>query len=152
GVIAPVVNVIASIASAEAIKLIAGAGARNAGLINVDLWDNTFESFAVARRDDCPVCGHGKFEHLEGEHAGAMTAFLCGRDAVQVNPGRGHTLDLAALAARLDGLGRISLNEYLLRLSVDPYELTIFPDARAIVKGTDDSTVARSVYARYVGV
>ncbi len=151
GVIAPIVNVMASIASAEAIKFIAGAGTRNAGLINVDLWENTFDSFAVARRDDCVACGQGKYEYLEGERGGTMTAFLCGRDAVQVNPGRGHTLDLARLAEQLRGVGKVSVNEYLLRLEIGDYELTIFPDARAIVKGTDDATVARGVYAKYVG-
>ncbi len=151
GVIAPIVNVMASIASAEAIKFIAGAGTRNAGLINVDLWENTFDSFAVARRDDCIACGQGKYEYLEGERGGTMTAFLCGRNAVQINPGRGHTLDLTRLAEQLRGVGKVSLNEYLLKLDVDKYELTIFPDARAIVKGTDDATVARSVYAKYVG-
>ena len=151
GVIGPIVNVMASIASAEAIKFIVGAGTRNAGLINIDLWENTFDSFAVARRDDCIACGQGQFEYLEGERGGTMTAFLCGRDAIQVNPGRGHTLDLTALAARLQGVGQVSVNEYLVKLSIDSYELTIFPDARTIVKGTDDATVARSVYAKYVG-
>lgn len=152
GVIAPIVNVMASIASAEAIKFLAGAGARNAGLINIDLWENTFDAFSVARRDDCPACGQGKYEYLEGERGGTMTAFLCGRNAIQVNPGRGHTLDLKRLAEQLHGVGEVSVNEYLLKLSIDNYELTIFPDARTIVKGTDDATVARSVYAKYVGV
>jgi len=151
GIIPPIVNVMASIASAEAIKFIAGAGTRNAGIINVDLWDNMFESFTIARRADCPACGQNKFEFLEGARGGTMTAFLCGRNAIQVNPGRGHTLNLAALAERLRQVGRISLNEYLLRLEIENYELTIFPDARAIIKGTADATIARSVYAKYVG-
>ncbi len=151
GVIGPIVNVMASIACAEALKFLAGAGTRNAGIINVDLWDNSFESFAIARRADCPTCGQNKFEFLEGARAGTMTAFLCGRNAVQVNPGRGHTLNLAALAERLREVGKVSLNEYLLRLEIGDYELTIFPDARAIIKGTDDAAVARGVYARYVG-
>jgi len=151
GVIGPIVNVMASIASAEAIKYLVGAGARNAGLINIDLWENTFDAFAVARRDDCVACGQGKFEYLEGERGGTMTAFLCGRNAVQVNPGRGHTINLSTLADRLRGVGNVSLNEYLLKLSIDNYELTIFPDARTIVKGTEDASIARSVYAKYVG-
>jgi len=152
GIIPPIVNEMASIASAEAIKFIVGAGTRNAGIINVDLWDNSFEAFAIARREDCPACGQGKFEYLEGARGGTMTAFLCGRNAIQVNPGRGHTLNLPALAERLRPIGAISLNEYLLRLDVDRYEITIFPDARAIIKGTDDAAVARGVYAKYVGV
>lgn len=151
GVIAPVVNVVASIASAEALKLLVGSGTRNAGLIHVDLWENAFEAFAISRRGDCPACGERKFEYLEGERAGVATATLCGHNAVQVNLGRGHTLNLSALAKRLRGIGHVSVNEYLLKLSVENYELTVFPDARAIVKGTDDAAVARSVYAKYVG-
>jgi molybdopterin/thiamine biosynthesis adenylyltransferase len=151
GIIPPIVNVIASIASAEAIKFIAGAGTRNAGIIHVDLWDNSFESFVIARRADCPVCAQNRFEYLEGARSGTITAFLCGRNAMQVNPGRGHTLNLTSLAERLRGVGSVSVNEYLLRLDVDAYEITIFPDARAIIRGTDDAAVARSVYAKYVG-
>ncbi|MBI4788208.1 MAG: ThiF family adenylyltransferase [Chloroflexi bacterium] len=151
GVIAPIVGVMSSIASAEAIKYLAGAGARNTGFIHVDVWENSFEAFNVARRGDCPACVQNKFEYLEGERAAVATAYLCGRDAVQVNPGRGHAINLAALAERLRGVGQVSANEYLLKLTIDNYELTIFPDARAIIKGTDDATVARSVYAKYIG-
>ncbi|MCI0475140.1 MAG: ThiF family adenylyltransferase [Anaerolineales bacterium] len=151
GILPPIVNVIASIASAEAIKFIAGAGTRNAGIINVDLWDNSFESFALARRADCPACAQNQFEYLEGTRGGTMTAFLCGHNAIQINPGRGHTLDLASLASRLRQVGPVSINEYLLKLSIDNYELTIFPDARAIIQGTNDAAIARSVYAQYVG-
>lgn len=153
GVIGPIVNVMASIACAEAIKFLAGAGTRNAGMINVDLWDNSFESFTIVRREDCPTCGHAprKFEFLEGQRGETMTAALCGRNAVQVNPGRGHAINLVSLAERLRGVGEVSLNEYLMKLVIGNYELTIFPDARAIVKGTDDAAVARSVYAKYVG-
>jgi adenylyltransferase/sulfurtransferase len=152
GILPPIVNVVASIASAEAIKFLAGAGTRNAGIINVDLWDNTFESFAIARRPDCPACGQGKFEFLEGARGGTLTALLCGRNAIQVNPGRGHTLNLGALAEHLRPIGKVAVNEYLLRLTIDNYEVTIFPDGRAIIKGTDDAAVARSLYAKYVGV
>ena len=152
GILPPIVNVIASIASAEAIKFIAGAGTRNAGIISVDIWDNSFEAFAVARRADCPACGQNKFEYLEDRRGETMTAFLCGRNAIQINPGRGHTLDLPRLAERLRQVGQVSLNEYLLKLTVDDYQMTIFPDGRAIIQGTDDANIARSVYARYVGV
>lgn len=151
GVIGPIVNVMASIASAEGIKYLVGAGKRNAGLIHVDLWENSFESFNIARREDCPACARGNFEYLDGERGAVATAYLCGRDAVQVNPGRGHTVNLASLAERLKGVGEVSLNEYLIKFTIDNYELTIFPDARAIVKGTDDPAVARGVYSKYVG-
>ncbi len=151
GVIAPIVGVVASIAGAEALKFLVGAGKRNAGMIHVDLWENSFEQFTIPRRADCPACGEGKFDYLEGERAGMATASLCGHNAVQVNPGPGHALNLAHLAERLRGVGWVSVNEYLLKLTIDNYELTIFPDARAIVKGTDDAAAARTVYAKYIG-
>jgi molybdopterin/thiamine biosynthesis adenylyltransferase len=152
GVMAPVVGVVGSIVSAEAIKYLVGSGARNPGMIHVDLWENTFDGFVVPRRSDCETCVQNKFEFLEGGRAGLMTAFLCGRNAVQVNPGRGHELNLSSLAEKLQSLGEVSVNEYLMKLSIDNYELTVFPDARAIVKGTEDATIARSVYAKYIGV
>ncbi len=152
GVIAPIVSVIGSIVSAEAIKYLIGTGTRNAGMIHIDLWENTFDSFVVPRKSDCIACGQNKFEYLEGERGGVMTAFLCGRNAVQVNPGKGHALNLVSMAERLRDLGKISVNEYLLRLEIGDFEISVFPDARAIVKGTEDAAIARSVYAKYIGV
>ncbi|MEN6449973.1 MAG: hypothetical protein ABFC96_05750 [Thermoguttaceae bacterium] len=99
---------------------------------------------------DCPTCKRGEFPWLSGRSA-SRTAVLCGRGAVQLtHPGQSLSLD--ELAARLAGVGRITRNQYLLRLEADGYELTLFPDARAIVSGTNDPAVARAVYAKYVGV
>ncbi len=151
GVIAPIVGVIGSIASAEAIKLLVSAGKRNPGFIHIDLWENNLDTFAVSRVNDCPACGQGRYEYLEGERGHVATAFLCGRDAVQVNPGRGHQINLESLAGRLREVGHVSVNEFLLKLVVGEHELTIFQDARAIVKGTDDPAVARGLYAKYIG-
>jgi adenylyltransferase/sulfurtransferase len=80
-----------------------------------------------------------------------MTTVLCGRDAVQVSPRRASRIDLDALAARLKSVGEVKSNPYLVRLRAGEYELTVFEDARAIVRGTDDASLARSLYARYVG-
>ncbi len=151
GVFSPIVNVMASIAAAEAIKFITGAGTRNAGIINIDLLDNSFDAFALTRREDCVACGQQQYEYLDGKRGGTTTVSLCGRNAIQINPGRGHTLDLARLAEQLRGVGDVAANDYLVKLNVAPFELTIFSDARAIVKGTDDPAIARSVYAKYVG-
>lgn len=150
GVIAPIVNVIGSLVAAEALKFLVGQGARNRGLINIDLWENTFDAVAVERRADCPCCVKRQFDFLADARADA--AFLCGRNAVQIQPAQKHTLDLAQLAARLAPLGAVTQNEYLLHFARDDFELTIFPDARAIIQGTDDASVARSVYAKYVGM
>lgn len=150
GVVGPIVNVVGSLVSAEAIKFITGAGARNSGLINIDLWENTFDSFAVARRDDCPCCVREQYEYLDDPDDRAV--FLCGRNAIQVRPPKRTTLDLAQLAERLSPLGRVTRNEHLVRFALDDLEMTIFPDARAIIQGTEDPGIARSVYAKYVGV
>ncbi|MFQ6058169.1 MAG: ThiF family adenylyltransferase [Anaerolineae bacterium] len=151
GVLNATAGVIASMASAEALKLLLGRGEPNPGLVHVDLWENTFEVFQASRRDDCPTCGQGRYEYLEAQE-GARATVLCGRDAVQVRVRSGRELSLPALAQRLESAGEVTFNEYLLRFKVDGYELTVFPDARAIIKGTSDEAVARSLYARYIGV
>ncbi|MCB0205548.1 MAG: ThiF family adenylyltransferase, partial [Anaerolineae bacterium] len=152
GVLAPSVSVVASIAAGEAIKLLAGFGELNDGLINYDLLDNSLEQFQVLRREDCETCGRGNYEFLNAE-AGTRTATLCGRNAVQISVPGGQRLDLDALAAglRRSGIDDVAVNPYLLRARTDTFEITVFPDARAIIKGTEDVSVARSVYAKYVG-
>ncbi len=152
GVIAPIVNVVGSMVSAEAIKLLSGSGPRNEGMIHVDLWETTFETFHVKRLPDCPTCVEAEYEFLEGARPGVMTAQLCGRNSVQVRAGLGQTLDLRELTERLSRVGRATRNEYLVQFAVDNYELTIFPDARAIVKGTEDELVAKNLYAKYIGM
>ena len=102
------------------------------------------------RAPDCPACALRRFDALAAE-GGEMTTVLCGRNAVQVTPQRAVRLDLEALAARLSTAGEVRSNPYLVRLRAGNYELTVFEDARAIVRGTDDAVVARSLYARYVG-
>jgi molybdopterin-synthase adenylyltransferase len=122
-----------------------------AGLINIDVWDLSWHLFKLARKDDCPCCVERRFPFLEVA-ASSHTTSLCGRSAVQVTPARAGSLDLEQLAARLRPVGEVTLNPFLLKLRVDGYLLTIFRDARAIVQGTTDETVARNLYARYVGV
>lgn len=150
GVIAPVVNIVGSLVSSEALKFITGSGERNRGLINIDLWLNTFDTFEVTRRADCPCCVRHQFTYLDEANDGA--AFLCGRNAIQVRPAQKHVLDLVQLSQRLAPLGRVTHNDYLVRFTLDDFDLTIFPDARAIIKGTEDASVARTLYAKYVGM
>lgn len=150
GVIGPIVNVVGSLVSSEALKFITGSGERNRGLINIDLWDNTFDTFEVMRRADCPCCVQHQFAYLEDGNDGA--AFLCGRNAIQVRPAQKSGLELAQLAQRLAPLGHVMQNDYLVQFTLDDFDLTIFPDARAIIKGTEDASVARSLYAKYVGM
>jgi adenylyltransferase/sulfurtransferase len=154
GVIGPIVALVGSFSAAEALKLLVGKGTLNEGMVYVDVWDNTFDHFDLGGpRPDCPTCGSHEYSFLAAE-SGAQTTILCGRDAVQVSLAGASTLDLAALAERLRlaNAGQIQSNAYLLRARLGGYELTVFPDGRAIVKGTDDESVATTLYARYVGM
>lgn len=153
GVLGPAVAVVASLAAGEALKLLANFGELNPGLLHFDLLDNSLEHFEVLRRPDCPACGQPTYEFLNAE-LGTRTVTLCGRNAVQVRVAGQHTLDLNELARRLreSGVSEVTVNPYLLRATLDGLEVTLFPDARAIIKGTEDERVARTIYAKYVGV
>ncbi len=152
GVIMPVIAVVAAVQVAEALKLLTdNVESLNGGLMQFDVWRNEWRRVSLAGPDpSCPACAHGRFDSLDAERA-EMATVLCGRDAVQVSPARPSELDLDALAARLRGVGEVKSNVYLVRLRAGGYELTVFRDARAIVRGTDDPATARSLYARYVG-
>jgi molybdopterin-synthase adenylyltransferase len=153
GILGPVVAAIAAIEAVEAIKLLSGnRSAISRHLTVVDLWDNELrqmDTSGLRRQVDCPTCQRRDFPWLSGRE-GDRTAVLCGRNAVQLSrPGASVSLD--ELALRLTGVGPLTRNQFLLRLQVEGYELTIFPDARAIISGTDDVVTARAIYAKYVG-
>ena len=151
GVVGPVVAAIASVSAVEAIKLIVGQGDLNRGIIHFDVWYNTFEKIETnGPRPDCPACQQRRFEFLNQEKGGQAVS-LCGRNAIQIRqPGAGQ-LPLAQLADRLAQVSQITARNDLLRFDVDGYEITLFADARAIIKGTEDETVARGLYAKYIG-
>lgn len=152
GVIMPIISSIASIQVAEALKLLTGDRASlHKSLIQVDVWRNEWRKIKLSEPNpDCITCRRHTFEFLDAE-AREFAAVLCGRSAVQVAPPRPVRLDIEELAGRLCYTSTVNYNEYLLRFPVDDYELTVFGDGRAIIKGTDDITVARSLYAKYVG-
>jgi adenylyltransferase/sulfurtransferase len=150
GILGAVPALIGAIEANEALKLLTGKGKPNEGLICIDLWENTFEIFQVARQETCPACGQGKFEFLEAKEV-AMATSLCGRNAVQITPVIEVTISLPALAKRLQAIGEVTFNEFMLRFQVNDHLVTIFPDARAIIRGTSDETVARNLYAKYIG-
>ncbi|MCX2727171.1 ThiF family adenylyltransferase [Thermomicrobium sp. 4228-Ro] len=152
GVLGPVVAVIGALQASEVIKLLVGDRASlNRSLLSLDLWSLEIARIPVTRRVDCPACGRGERAFLQAT-APSRTVQLCGRDAVQVSVYPRPELDLTELAARLAPLGAVQHNPYLIRFIVDGYELTVFRDGRAIVRGTTDPAVARTLYARYVGM
>lgn len=151
GILGSIVNVIASVQAVEAIKILSGhRDAVRRTLLVFDLWENRLlEMRTDSLPADCPTC-RGDYPWLTGQR-GSHTAVLCGRNAVQLVPPTRQGVSLAELEVKLAGVGRITRNAFLLRLSVDSYVLTVFPDGRAIINGTDDIAVARSLYSRYVG-
>jgi adenylyltransferase/sulfurtransferase len=151
GVLGAAVGVVASIEAAEAMKLLAGKPeALNRKLVCCDVWKGKFQSVGIRRNPDCRACGRHEFVYLDGSAQPEIT--MCGRNSVQIHE-RGRKLDLGALGRRLssDVNGKVRNNEFLLRFQVDPYEMTVFADGRAVIKGTKDPAVARSLYSRYIG-
>jgi hypothetical protein len=136
--------------AAEAMKLLSGHHeALNGRLLSCDVWTGHMQSIKVQRNLDCRVCVHHEFAYLEGRAQPHIT--MCGRNSVQIHE-HSRALDLAALQQRLArSLTEVRHNDFLLRFSVPPYEMTIFADGRAILKGTTDPAIARSLYARYIG-
>lgn len=153
GVIQPIITSISAIQTTEALKILTENHERlHKSLMQIDVWENQWRKIKLGEPNiDCETCGKRNFEFLEAENADFFTA-LCGRDAVQIQPQNASKIDLENLAEKLKNLGEIKLNEYLLRLTIEDYELTIFKDARAIIRGTDDISTARSIYAKYIGV
>jgi adenylyltransferase/sulfurtransferase len=156
GILAPVVHVVASLQAVDALKILTGRiDAVDGGLLQVNLWTGQFNRYdlqSAMDAGDCPCCKLGRFEYLSGDRTGRADA-LCGRGAVQISPSTHGNVDFAAIAARVGPLAkeRPRINRYLLRFAVEDHEITLFRDGRAIIKGTDDLMVARSVYARYIG-
>lgn len=154
GVLASIVTSIAAIQSVEAIKILTGQlTAINRHLLSFDVWDHSYQTITLTRENlprNCPVCKQHRFDFLDGKLGSAYTT-LCGRNAVQILPFQETAIDLARLAIQLSDLGIVRANEYLIRFEIGGYELSIFPDGRAIVRGTTDTAIARSLYAKYVG-
>ena len=150
GILNSAASVIASIEAAEATKLLAGkSAALNGRLVSCDVWTGRFQSIRVARNPQCRACARRDFTYLEGEAQPHVT--MCGRDSVQIHE-RSRRLDLGELGRRIEKtVTGVRRNDFLLRFRVPPYELTVFPDGRAVIKGTRDPAVARSLYARYIG-
>jgi len=150
GVLGPIVNLIASLEAAEALKLLSGRQeALHARLLSCDVWTGRFQSVGVSQNPACRACALHDLSFLHGQAQPRIT--LCGRDSVQIHE-RGRTLDLGTLRRRLaTTVSDVRYNEFLLCFRVEPYQMTVFADGRAILKGTKDPAIARSLYARFIG-
>ncbi len=150
GILNSAVNLAASIAATEAIKLLVGAGQQlRRTLLSFDLWRNERAEVGAGKpRPGCLACEQHDFIHLAGEGRPHLT--LCGRNSVQIHE-RHRPIDFAEVSARLKPHGPVRHNDFVLKFWPEPFEMTLFPDGRAIIKGTTDTAIARSLYARYVG-
>lgn len=150
GILNSAVNFAASIAATEALKLLVGARESvRQTLVTFDLWRNERAEISASKpRADCAVCQRHKFVHLAGKSRPHIT--LCGRNSVQIHEHH-RPIDLGDIGRRLELHGAVRRNDFVLKFWKDPFEMTLFPDGRAIIKGTSDPAVARSLYAKYVG-
>jgi molybdopterin-synthase adenylyltransferase len=150
GVLGSIVNLIASLEVTEAMKILAGRpDALHGRLLSSDVWSGRFQSIRAERNPACRACARKEFPYLEGQAQPHIT--MCGRDSVQIHE-RGRALDLQALEQRLaPTVNDVRQNGFLIRFRIPPYEMTVFTDGRAILKGTKDPAVARSLYAKYIG-
>lgn len=153
GVIMPIIAMVAATQVSEALKILVGdLDSLHGSLMQFDVWANDRQRIKLAEPNpDCKCCGQRVFEFLDAE-SGEFSAVLCGRNAVQIAPPRPVQLDLEKLAEKLSSIAEVKQNEYLVRFSSGENEVTVFADGRAIIKGTDDTAIARSLYSRYIGV
>lgn len=152
GVIMPIINIVSAVQVAEAFKLLTGnTDELHGSLMQFDVWQNEWRKMKLSPpHSDCPTCGLGQFETLSPTST-ETAAVLCGRDAIQISPSQPTIINFSTLADRLRPAGDVKFNEYLLRFKTGPFELTVFQDARSIVRGTDQIATARSLYAKYIG-
>lgn len=152
GVIMPIINIVAAVQVSETLKLLTGnEESLHGSLMQFDVWRNNWRSISIGNpAQNCPTCSLGEFETLQPESA-EFAAVLCGRHAVQVSPAHPMRVDLAQLSRRLAPAGEVKGNDYLLRFRTGEFEMTIFQDARSIIRGTDDISTARSLYAKFIG-
>ena len=150
GILNSAATTVAAVAVTEALKLMVGAReALRTAMLSFDLWRNDRAEISVKQpREDCRVCGGRQFVHLAGKGRPHIT--LCGRNSVQIHE-RQRPIDFGEISQRLQPHGTVRHNEFVLKFWREPYELTLFPDGRAIIKGTTDTAIARSLYARFVG-
>ena len=149
GVISSAPFIVGSMQTVEALKLLISSNEVNKDLTVVDVWAVKFDRFNFMPREDCPAC-QGQYDFLQGKYEVIATS-LCSQNAVQILNPKLEKISFNELEKRLKPLGKVSYNEFMLRFTVDTYEMVIFPNGRAIVKNTDKKSIARALYSKYIG-
>jgi molybdopterin-synthase adenylyltransferase len=149
GVWEPAVRTATAMATTLAVQYLT-TGKPMAGLFHADLWQGRFGRINPVRDANCPVCGLGEIPHLRGK-LGMKSRALCSEDGVELWPEKVMEIDLEELYHRLAGQARVELHDYFLRLREGDLLVTLFPDGRALVRGTHDEGQARAVLARVLG-
>lgn len=152
GILAPAIAAVSAFQVAEALKLLVGEAPTSRGVFTCDVWRGHYAMLPLASGPaaDCVVCARHEYPALTAPPTAAAT--LCGRDAVQIDPGRRTGVDLAALARQLGGIvAELGATEHLLRFQVDGVRFTVFPGGRALLFGVRDPLRARALYDRWVG-
>jgi adenylyltransferase/sulfurtransferase len=152
GVIMPIISIVSAVQVTEALKLLTNQDENlHHSLMQFDVWRNEWRRIDPGPPNpECPTCGLGNFATLDAV-SGDFAAVLCGRNAVQISPAQTTQLNFEELAKRLRVTGEVKFNDYLLRFRTGDFELTVFQDARSIIRGTSEITTARSLYAKYIG-
>ena len=154
GILSSASTIVAAVQVAEALKILSGhPEAITPGLLVIDVWTGRINRISLSglrEKSDCPTCVRGEFPWLDGKK-GSQSTSLCGRNAVQVIPSHENSIDWTALKEKLARTFSVQATPFLFRFTVDGYEISVFQDGRAIIRGTDDVAIARSVYARYLG-
>lgn len=150
GILNTIPGIIASTQCTEALKILISDDSINERLIYIDIWNNTFKNINVNRNHECSSCGKREFTSLKAEEYPWITV-LCGRNSVQIVPQSEINIDLKELEEKWKPIGKAIYNGYLLSFKVDSYELIVFPNGRVIIKGTTDLSIAKTLYAKYIG-
>lgn len=151
GVIAPITSIIGSYQSAEAIKILLNSDEVSNKYIAIDLWDNILEYIQIDKNPDCPVCGQGKYEMLDDKESSGFTS-ICGSDSVQILPVKKTQVNFTIIEERLEKLGNVKANKFLLSFENSEVSFKLFPDGRAIINNTTDENVAKKIYTDYIGL
>ncbi|MDI6723693.1 MAG: ThiF family adenylyltransferase [Methanobacterium sp.] len=154
GVLNTITVIMGSMASTQAIKILLGEAKpeneHDSSLIVYDTWSNSFDNIIVRKNEKCECCSNGNFDFLNSEDREVITS-LCGKNAIQITPANAKEINLRELASKLEHLGSVKCADFILLFKMEKNEISVFRDGRAIIKGTNDKNVAKSIYARYIG-